>query len=324
MGIDISVELAPRQKEGLRLANPVMAASGCFGWGTEYSKLIDIQSLGAIISKGTTLRPRRGNAMPRLAETPGGMLNAIGLQNPGVRRVVSEKAPLWASWKVPVLVNVAADDLDDFVECARILDGVPGVAGIELNVSCPNTRAGGSLFACDPESSAEVTAAVRRATTLPLVVKLSPNVTDIAGIAMAVEDAGADSISLINTLLGMKIDVRRRRPYLGNFTGGLSGPAVRPVAVRMVYQVAQAVRVPVVGLGGILSTEDALEFIMAGASAVQIGTGIFVDPATPARVIQGLADFAEREGVSRLEELVGVANPGFLGSGGGDHDIESR
>jgi dihydroorotate dehydrogenase (NAD+) catalytic subunit len=316
MGLDVSVELAPRQKEGLRLENPVMVASGCFGWGTEYAKLIDIQSLGAIISKGTTLRPRRGNPMPRLVETPAGMLNAIGLQNPGVHRVVAEKASQWATWKVPVLVNVAADDLEDFVECARVLDGVPGVAGIELNVSCPNTRAGGSLFACDPESSAEVTAAVRRVTTLPLMVKLSPNVTDIAGIAMAVEEAGADCISLINTLLGMKIDVRRRRPYLGNFTGGLSGPAVRPVAVRMVYQVAQAVRIPVVGLGGISSTDDALEFIMAGASAVQVGTAIFVDPTAPARIIQGVADFAEAEGASSLAELVGAANPRFLGSGG--------
>ncbi len=311
--MDLTAELAPNRKEGLRLENPVMVASGCFGWGTEYAGLIDIQRLGAILSKGTTLRPRRGNPMPRLAETPAGMLNAIGLQNIGVRRVIAEKAPIWATWKVPVLVNVAGDDVDEFCECARLLDGVPGVAGIELNVSCPNVRAGGAVFACDPYAAAEVTAAVRRATTLPLMVKLSPNVGDIVAIAAAVEEAGADSLSLINTLVGMKIDVQRRRPFLGNTTGGLSGPAVRPVAVRMVYQVAQAVRIPIVGLGGIASTEDALEFVMAGASAIQVGTAVFVDPTTPIRIIDGLAQFMEREGVSHLGQLVGAANPHFLG-----------
>ncbi|MHB0867844.1 MAG: dihydroorotate dehydrogenase [Chloroflexota bacterium] len=314
MAIDLSVELAPSRKEGLRLENPVMVASGCFGWGTEYAGLIDVQRLGAILSKGTTLRPRKGNAMPRLAETPAGMLNAIGLQNIGVRRVIAEKAPIWASWKVPVLVNVAGEGVEEYCECARLLDGVPGVAGIELNVSCPNVRAGGAVFACDPYAAAEVTAAVRRATTLPLMVKLSPNVGDIAAIAEAVEDAGADCISLINTLVGMKIDIWRRRPFLGNTTGGLSGPAVRPVAVKMVYQVAQAVRIPIVGLGGIASTDDALEFLMAGASAIQIGTAVFVDPTTPLRIVDGLARFMEQEGVSRLGELVGVANPHFLGS----------
>jgi dihydroorotate dehydrogenase (NAD+) catalytic subunit len=312
--VDLSVELAPNNlKQGLRLENPVMAASGCFGWGTEYARVIDIQRLGAIISKGTTLRPRSGNSMPRLAETPAGMLNAIGLQNVGVHRVVVEKAPQWASWRVPVLVNVAGDDVDEFCECARLLDGVPGVAGIELNVSCPNVRAGGAVFASDPYSAGEVTSAVRNSTMLPLMVKLSPNVGDIVAIAAAVEEAGADSISLINTLVGMKIDVRHRRPFLGNETGGLSGPAVRPVAVRMVYQVAQVVRIPIVGLGGIMTAEDALEFIMAGASAVEVGTAIFVDPAAPLKVIDGLAQFMEREGVCRLSELVGAANPRFLG-----------
>ncbi len=313
MALDLSVELAPDRKEGLRLQNPVMVASGCFGWGTEYASLMDIQRLGAILSKGTTLRQRRGNPMPRLAETPAGMLNAIGLQNIGVRRVISEKAPVWATWKVPVLVNVAGDDVDEFCECARLLDGVPGVAGIELNVSCPNVRAGGAVFACDPYAAAEVTAAVRRSTTLPLMVKLSPNVGDIVAIALAVEEAGADSLSLINTLVGMKIDVRRRRPFLGNVTGGLSGPAVRPVAVRMVYQVAQAVHIPIVGLGGITSTEDALEFLMAGASAIQVGTAIFVDPTIPLRIVDGLAGFMEGEGLSHLSQLVGVANPHYLG-----------
>ncbi len=313
--MNLRVELAPNRKEGLLLDNPVMVASGCFGWGTEYAGLIDIQRLGAIVSKGTTLRPRKGNPMPRLAETPAGMLNAIGLQNIGVRRVISEKAPLWATWKVPVLVNVAGDDVDEFCECARLLDGVPGVAGIELNVSCPNVRAGGAVFACDPYAAAEVTAAVRRVTTLPLIVKLSPNVGDIVAIAQAVEEAGADSISLINTLVGMKIDIRRRRPLLGNATGGLSGPAVRPVAVRMVYQVAQAVRIPIVGLGGITTMEDALEFLMAGASALQVGTAVFVDPATPLRIVDDLTDFMAQEGISDLKKLVGVANPGFLGVG---------
>ena len=314
MSVDLSVELAPQNlKQGLRLENPVIAASGCFGWGTEYARVIDVQRLGAIISKGTTLRPRRGNPMPRLAETPAGMLNAIGLQNIGVHRVANEKAPVWAAWRVPVLVNVAGDDVEEFCECVRVLDGVPGVAGIELNVSCPNVLAGGSVFACDPYSAAEVTAAVRRSTTLPLMVKLSPNVADIVSIALAVEEAGADAISLINTLVGMKIDIRQRRPFLGNETGGLSGPAVRPVAVRMVYQVAQAVHIPIIGIGGIASTEDALEFIMAGASAVQMGTAIFVDPAAPLQVIDGLGQFMKHEGVRRLGELVGAANARFRG-----------
>lgn len=315
MAIDLSVELALDRKEGLRLENPVMVASGCFGWGTEYARVMDIQRLGAIVSKGTTLHPRKGNPMPRLAETPAGLLNSIGLQNIGVRRVVADKAPIWANWRVPVLVNVAGDSLDEFCGCAEMLDGVPGVAGIELNVSCPNVRAGGAVFACDPSSAAEVTAAVREVTTLPLMVKLSPNVTDIAAIAVAVEEAGADCVSLINTLVGMKIDIRRRRPFLGNVTGGLSGPAVRPVAVKMVYQVAQAVRIPIVGIGGITSTDDALEFLMAGASAVQVGTGVFVDPEAPLRILDGLAQYMEREGCGSLEELVGVANPHFLGRG---------
>jgi len=315
MAVDLSVELAPNNlKQGLRLANPVMVASGCFGWGTEYAGVIDIQRLGAIVAKGTTLRPRRGNPMPRLAETPAGMLNAIGLQNIGIHRVISEKAPVWATWSVPVLVNVAGDDVDEFCQCARLLDGVPGVAGIELNVSCPNVRAGGAVFACDPHSAAEVTSAVRRSTTLPLMVKLSPNVGDIVAIALAVEEAGADALSLINTLVAMKIDVHRRRPYLGNVTGGLSGPAIRPVAVRMVYQVAQAVRIPIVGLGGIATTEDALEFLMAGATAIQVGTALFVDPTTPLRILDGLARFTESEGISSLAELTGAANARFLGS----------
>jgi dihydroorotate dehydrogenase (NAD+) catalytic subunit len=313
MTIDLSVELAPNHKQGLRLANPVMVASGCFGWGTEYAKLIDIQRLGAIISKGTTLRPRKGNPMPRVAETPAGMLNAIGLQNPGIHRVIAEKAPIWSTWRVPVLVNVAGEDIDEFCECARLLEGVPGVAGIELNVSCPNVKAGGAVFACDPTSAGDVTSAVRSATTLPLIVKLSPNVGDIVSIALAVEKAGADCISLINTLLGMKIDIKRRRPLLGNVTGGLSGPAIRPVAVRMVYQIAQVVSIPIVGLGGITSAEDALEFILAGASAIQIGTGIFVDPTAPLRIIDELAQFIESEGVGCLSELVGAANPHFAG-----------
>ncbi len=315
MSIDLSVELAPNHKQGLRLENPVIVASGCFGWGTEYARVIDIQRLGAIVSKGTTLRARRGNPMPRLVETPAGMLNAIGLQNPGVRRVIAGKAPVWATWKVPVIVNVAGDSVEEFCQCARLLDGAPGVAGIELNISCPNVRAGGAVFACDPSAAGEVTAAVRRATGLPIMVKLSPNVGDVVGIAMAVEESGANSISLINTLVGMKIDLRRRKPFLGNETGGLSGPAVRPVAVRMVYQVAQAVRIPIVGLGGIASVDDALEFLMAGASAIQIGTAVFVDPTTPLRVIDGLAQFMEREGMSRLGQLVGAANERFLGSG---------
>lgn len=309
---DLSVDLAPHNSRELRLRNPVIAASGCFGYGTEYAGLIDVQRLGAIVSKGVTYRPRRGARMPRLAETPAGMLNAIGLQNPGIHGVLDKYPAIWARWQTPVIVNLAGDSVEEFAEMAALLDETPGIAGIELNVSCPNVAAGGMYFGCDPYLAAEVTAAVRAATTLPVIVKLTPNVTDIVTVAQAVAEAGADALSAINTLLGLAIDVKRRRPVLGNRTGGLSGPAIKPVAVRMVYQVAAAVDVPVIGLGGISSLDDALEFFLAGASAVQVGTATFVDPGTMTRLIDDLAAWLAREGYRAVHEIVGLANEGYL------------
>jgi dihydroorotate dehydrogenase (NAD+) catalytic subunit len=306
---DLSVDLAPNNPRELRLANPVIPASGCFGYGPEYAGIIDIQRLGAFVSKGITPRPRAGNPMPRIAETPGGMLNAIGLQNPGIRGLVKKYPRIWESWDVPVLVNISAESVEDYAEMAAILDEQPGVAGIEVNVSCPNVNAGGFCFGWDAAMTAEVTRAVRAATTLPVMVKLSPGAVDIVSVALAAEEAGADAVSLINTLVGMAIDVRRRRPVLANGTGGLSGPAVKPVAVRMVYQVAGAVRIAVVGMGGISGLHDALEFFMAGASAIQMGTAIFVQPSAPIRLIDDLAAWMRREGVSSLAEIVGAANP---------------
>jgi dihydroorotate dehydrogenase (NAD+) catalytic subunit len=308
----LAVDLAPGHKRGLRLRNPVLVASGTFGYGTEYQKLVDIQRLGAICSKGITLHPRAGNATPRIAETPAGMLNAIGLQNIGVERVVREMAPIWARWDVPVIVNVAGETVEDYASLAERLDGVPGVAGLELNISCPNVTADGRLFADDAHLAAAATAAARARTDLPLMVKLSPNVTDIAEIARAVEAAGADSISLINTLVGMTIDLKTHRPFLANVTGGLSGPAIRPVAVRLVYAVAQAVRVPIVGIGGIAGTDDALEFFLAGADAIQVGTANFVNPGTALEIVDGLAAYLESQRMSGLEALVGLANPRML------------
>jgi dihydroorotate dehydrogenase (NAD+) catalytic subunit len=308
----LAVDLAPGHKRGLRLRNPVLVASGTFGYGTEYQKLVDIQRLGAICSKGITLHPRAGNATPRIAETPAGMLNAIGLQNIGVERVVREMAPIWARWDVPVIVNVAGETVEDYASLAERLDGVPGVAGLELNISCPNVTADGRLFADDAHLAAAATAAARARTDLPLMVKLSPNVTDIAEIARAVEAAGADSISLINTLVGMTVDLKTHRPFLANVTGGLSGPAIRPVAVRLVYAVAQAVRVPIVGIGGITGTDDALEFFLAGADAIQVGTANFVNPGTALEIVDGLAAYLESQRMSGLEALVGLANPRML------------
>jgi dihydroorotate dehydrogenase (NAD+) catalytic subunit len=304
---DLSVNLAPQNPSSLVLRNPVAAAAGTFGYGTEYARIVEIQRLGAIFSKGTTLRPQRGAPPPRLAETPGGMLNAIGLQNPGVRAVVREKAPVWARWQVPVVVNVAGETVDEYVAVAQMLDGVPGVAGLELNISCPNVAAGGIIFGCDAALAAEVTRAVRAASTLPLIVKLSPNVGDIRPIAVAVAEAGANALSLINTVLGMSIDVGARRPRLGHRTGGLSGPAIKPLAVRMVYEVAGVTGLPLVGVGGITTLEDALEFIMAGASCLQVGTATFAQPLTMTTLIDQLAAWMEREGVRSIGEIVGAA-----------------
>lgn len=306
---NLRVNLAPNNMHGLELPNPVMVASGTFGWGTEYQQLVDIQRLGAICSKGITVRPRDGNPTPRIAETPSGMLNAIGLQNVGLRGVVQEKAPIWARWQVPVIANISGESVSEFEQLASTLDGVPGIAGLEVNISCPNVTDGGRLFADSPKSAAMVTRACRAVSSLPLMVKLSPNVGNIVEIAQAVEEAGADCLSVANTLLGMLIDVDRMRPYLANRTGGLSGPAVRPVIVRMVYQITSVVQIPVVGVGGVTCTEDALQFIMAGATAVQVGTANFVNPRAATEIIDGLGDYLTKRGVSDIADLVGVARP---------------
>jgi dihydroorotate dehydrogenase (NAD+) catalytic subunit len=308
---DLSVDLAPSNARELRLRNPVIAASGCFGYGEEYAGVIDVQRLGAFVSKGITPERRSGNPMPRIVESPAGMLNAIGLQNPGIRGFIKKYPKLWESWAVPAIVNISAESVEDYAMMAAVLDEHPGIAAIEINVSCPNIARGGYCFGWDPGMSADVTRAVREATTLPLIVKLSPGAADIVSVATAVEDAGADAISLINTLVGMAIDVRGRKPLLANHTGGLSGPAVKPIAVRMVYQVAAAVRVPVIGMGGIMGLNDALEFFLAGASAVQIGTAIFVDPGLPIRLVDELGSWLEQEGFASLDQIVGIANEGF-------------
>ncbi len=305
--MNLAVDLAPTHRVGLRLKNPVMNASGTFGYGTEYSELVDVQRLGAVVSKATTLEPREGNPQPRLRETPAGLLNSIGLQNIGVEAVIREKAPVWASWQVPVIVNIAGERVEDYASLASELDGVAGVSGLEVNISCPNVEAGGMAFGTDPQAAAVVTRAVVSATSLPVTVKLTPNVKDIVEIALAVSEAGAHAVCLVNTLRGMSIDIAGRKPALGNVWGGLSGPAIRPVAVYMVFQVAREVKIPIVGCGGITSAEDALEFIMAGACAVQVGTYQFVSPKALADVLDGIAQFMQREGVAELSELVGAA-----------------
>ncbi len=305
--MNLSIQLAPKNRHGLLLANPVMTASGTFGYGTEYSHLFDIQRLGAIVCKGTTLEPKDGNPQPRLVETASGLLNSIGLQNIGVNAIIKEKAPLWASWRVPVIVNIAGETIDEYAQLARKLDGVAGISAIEVNISCPNVKAGGAEFGTNPRSAAEVTAAVKAATSLPVLVKLTPNTSDIARVALAVAEAGADAISLINTLKGMAIDITSRKPPLGNITGGLSGPAIKPVALYMVYEVAGVVGVPLIGCGGITTATDAIEFIMAGASAIQVGTASFANPRAPLDVLEGIEQFMEKEGIKDIAKLIGVA-----------------
>ncbi len=303
--VDLSLEL-PR---GLRLDNPIMVASGTFGYGTEYGEVVDVQRLGAICCKGTTLRPRVGNITPRVTETPAGMLNSIGLQNPGVDAVIRKYGPIWRGWHVPVIVNVAGESIDDYVEVARRLDGAPGVAGIELNISCPNVGKGGLQFAIDAEAAGAVTAAVRRVTELPLLVKLSPNVADVRPIARAIEAAGADAISAINTLSGIAVGPGRRRPLLGNIYGGLSGPAIKPVALRIVYEVAQVVDIPIIAIGGIASLGDVLDYLAVGAVAVQVGTVLFADPTLPIRLVDELAGECRRLGLTSYGPLIGTALP---------------
>ncbi len=305
---DLCVQLAPVHPVGLFLANPVMIASGIFGYGDEYAQLIDIQKLGAIICKGTTLAPRTGNSQPRLAETASGLLNSVGLENIGVEALIREKAPRWATWEVPVIVNIAGESIEEYVEVASKLEGVPGVRGIEVNISCPNVSAGGMEFGMTPEIAARVTAAVKAASSLPVMVKLSPNVTDIKTISLAVQEAGADTISLINTLKGMAFDIHAGKPYLGNVMGGLSGPAIKPVALRMVYEVSEVVQIPVIGCGGISSVNDALEFIMCGASAIQVGTASFADPGISLAILQGIEEFMRDKKIERIADIVGLAH----------------
>ncbi len=308
---DMVVDLAPRNPRELVLRNPVIPASGCFGYGQEFAGSVDVQRLGAFVSKGITPRSRSGNPMPRIIETPAGMLNAIGLQNPGISGFIRKYPPIWASWDVPAIVNISAESVEDFAMMARKLDDVPGVAAVEVNISCPNVSAGGFCFGWDAAMSAEVTRQVRAATTLPMIVKLSPGALDIVEIAQAVESEGADAVSLINTLVGMEIDVERQRPVLANVTGGLSGPAVRPVALRMVYQVAGSVDIPVIGMGGVSTVADALQFFMAGASAIQVGTAAFAQPSVLTDLIDEIERWLAARGHSSLRDIVGVANERF-------------
>jgi dihydroorotate dehydrogenase (NAD+) catalytic subunit len=290
----------------LELQNPVMTASGTFGYAREFENLLNLHRLGGIIVKGISLEPRSGNPPPRIVETACGMLNAIGLQNVGVERFISEKIPYLRGLRVPVVVNILGDSLEEYQEITRRLGGVEGIAAIEVNISCPNVKKGGVAFGTDPQMAAAVTEVVKKTADVPVMVKLSPNVSDIRLLARSVEDGGADSISLINTLIGMAIDVKSRKPVLANVIGGLSGPAIKPVALRMVYQVAQSVEIPVIGIGGIDSTEDALEFILAGASAVQIGTANFVNPRISEEILEGISDYVKNQQLSSIRDLIGA------------------
>ncbi len=293
---------------GIQMKSPVVTASGTFGYGPEYAPYLDLNRLGAIVVKGITLKPRAGNPPPRLAETPAGILNAIGLQNPGVERFIAEALPYLSGYDLPVIVNIAGDTVEDYARLAGRLDRVPGVAGLEVNISCPNVKKGGLQFGSDPSAAAEVTRAVKGHTGLPVVVKLSPNVTDIVPVAEKVAGAGADALSMINTLVGMAIDIKNRRPLLGNVTGGLSGPAVKPVAVRAVWQVYREVPLPIIGMGGITTADDALEFILAGASAVAVGTAHFINPRATVEVLEGLEEYLAANGMADIRELVGAAH----------------
>lgn len=297
----LAVEIA-----GLKLKNPVMPASGTFGYGEEYAPYLDLNKLGAIVTKGLSLNPKAGNPTPRICETVSGMLNAIGLQNVGIDDFVKHKMPFLDQYTAPVIVNFFGNTLDEYVEVAARLEDVPGVAGLEMNISCPNVKQGGIVFGTEASAASDVVSQVRKKTTKPLIVKLTPNVTDIRVTAKAVEDAGADAISLINTLTGMAVDVKTRKPRLANTIGGLSGPAIRPIAVRLVHQVVQAVQVPVIGVGGISRAIDALEFLVVGAKAVQVGTANFVDPNAMETIIDGLEEFCQNEGIADINELIGT------------------
>lgn len=291
---------------GLKIKNPIMTASGTFGYGREFKDLVDLDRLGAIFVKGLALEPTRGNPPPRIVETPCGMLNAIGLENVGLEAFIAKKMPFLRKIAAPTWANIYGTSIEAYAELAARLDDVDGVAGIEINISCPNVKAGGIVFGSDPVAAHKVTHAVRRKTKLPVMVKLSPNVTDITELARSVEDAGADSVSLINTITGMAIDIETRRSRLANITGGLSGPAIKPVALRMVWQVAQAVKVPVIGIGGIMTATDALEFMIAGATAVQVGTANFINPKVTTDIIDGIEDFMHQKNITDIGDLIGT------------------
>jgi dihydroorotate dehydrogenase (NAD+) catalytic subunit len=298
--MDLSVEIGK-----LTLRNPVMTASGTFGYGEEYAEFMDLNRLGAVVVKGLSLVPKEGNPPPRIVETAGGMLNAIGLQNIGIERFIQEKLPFLKQFNTPVIVNFFGDNVEEYAKAAERLSAGGGIHGLEMNISCPNKQAGWCIFGTDPRVTFEVVSAVRKSTDLTLIVKLSPNVTDIAVMARAAEDAGADAVSLINTITGMAIDIETRRPRLANITGGLSGPAVKPVALRMAWEVFRAVKVPVIGMGGIMNGRDAMEFILAGATAVAVGTAHFMNPVASVQVIEGMEDYMREKRVSQIRELIG-------------------
>ena len=301
MNADLSVSLGT-----LTLPNPIIAASGCFGYGVEYADVVDLSILGGVAVKGLFLAEREGHAPPRIVETPAGMLNAIGLQGIGVHRFIREKLPELRDRRAIVFVNICGTTVDEYVELARILSDAEGVAALELNISCPNIKEGGITFGCSLPGTHQVVAAVRRVTRLPVIPKLTPNVTDVASFARAAEEAGADAVSLVNTFLAMAIDVETRRPKLTNIVGGLSGPAIRPIAVRMVYECRRAVKIPIIGMGGIADPEDVLEFMIAGANAVQVGTANFVDPFIWTRLLDGLHAYMARHSLTRLVDIVGT------------------
>ena len=297
---NLEVEVA-----GIKMRNPVMPASGTFGYGEEYEPFLDLEKIGAIVTKGLSLKPKAGNPTPRIAETISGMLNAIGLQNVGIDAFIKHKIPFLEKVNTPTIANFFGNTLDEYGEVASRLNDIDAIAGVELNISCPNVKAGGIVFGTDPAAASEAVSLVRKNLKKPLIVKLTPNVTDITVIARAVEEAGADAISCINTLTGMSIDIHTRKPRLANKTGGLSGPAIRPIAVRMVHQVVQSVKIPVIGVGGIMCAMDALEFLIAGAKAVQVGTANFVDPAAMITVIEGIEEFLIEEGINDINEVIG-------------------
>ena len=303
--LDLSVDLG----RGFTLRNPLMAASGVFGYGVEYADVVDINLLGAISTRGTTLRPRLGNAAPRAIETAGGLINAVGLHNPGVNAALERYGDRWATWHVPVIVNIGAESVDDYAELARRVDGHPGVAGIEINLSCPNSDGGGVQFALDAGAAAAVVAAVRAITDLPILAKLSPAAADPRTTARALVEAGVDAITAVNTMPALAMDRAGRHPYLGNVYGGLSGPALKPIALRVVFEVAQAVKAPVVACGGVRSLEDVLDFMMAGASAVQLGSAVFADPGLPVRLVDELADWLAVNAYNSHREILGAALP---------------